>query len=59
MKKEGFVSLYDEKSLNFDRRSFLKAAGIGAAAMVLPGLTRNTAAASNPTLNRGLALQEN
>ena len=50
------MSLSDEKPLNFDRRSFLKAAGIGAAAMVLPGLTRNTAAASNSNIKQGIGV---
>ena len=38
--------------LNCNRRDFLKVAGIGAAALTLPGLIRNASAASVSNMNQ-------
>lgn len=46
----------DEKLLNFDRRSFLKATGVGAAAMVLPGFTSSAGVASNTNTKQGVGV---
>ena len=52
------MCLSDEKSLNINRRGFLKTAGMGAAAMALTGLTGNTEAAIASSLEKKVGAAE-
>ena len=53
------MSLSDKKLFKFNRRDFLKATGIGAAGLVMPGLTSKAVAASNTSSKKEVGAARN